>query len=232
VSAIAYFLEAEGIATTGISLVRENTESFAPPRFLWVSFPLGRPLGVPGDATFQLRVIQAALALLDAPNGPVLEDFPEDIASTAVAEAMVCPVSFGKENATEDGWIGRLLHEVQSLAPWYQQSLDRRGRTTVGITGRSAPEVAKEIGAMLDENLEVPVTVKHLLEDLKAYYSEAMSAQPGADADVLSRWLWSETELGAAMCALRDVMQASDDDRLRVLGEAVVPRWVDSHMPE
>ena len=55
--------------TTGISLVRENAESMRPPRSLWVSFSLGRPLGVPNDSQFQHRVIAAALNLLS-----VIED--------------------------------------------------------------------------------------------------------------------------------------------------------------
>ena len=46
--------------TVSIALVRENAESLQPPRSLWVSFPLGRPLGVPNDAAFQHRVIDAA----------------------------------------------------------------------------------------------------------------------------------------------------------------------------
>ena len=78
VGAIAYFLELEGIATTGISLVRENTESMKPPRFLWVPFPLGRPLGAPGDSSLQSEVVGAALALLEHPDGPVLVDFDID----------------------------------------------------------------------------------------------------------------------------------------------------------
>ena len=56
--------------TTGISLVRENAQSLQPPRSLWVPFPLGRPLGKPGDPEFQLDVIEAALALLARESGP------------------------------------------------------------------------------------------------------------------------------------------------------------------
>ena len=64
--------------STGISLVRENAASLQPPRTLWVSFPLGRPLGVPGDPAFQRRVIQAGLQLLTRSEGPVLQDYAED----------------------------------------------------------------------------------------------------------------------------------------------------------
>ena len=68
--------------TTGISLVRENAASIQPPRSLWVTFPLGRPLGVPGDPAFQHGVIRAALALLETRSGPILADYPLDEAGT------------------------------------------------------------------------------------------------------------------------------------------------------
>ncbi len=45
--ALGHFLERQGIPTTGISLVREHTEVVRPPRALWVTFELGRPLGRP-----------------------------------------------------------------------------------------------------------------------------------------------------------------------------------------
>jgi hypothetical protein len=83
------------VPTTQISLVREHTAKITPPRALWVPFELGRPLGVPGDAAFQTRVLRAALQLLEAASGPVLVDFPDD--APAVADAptpLVCPVSF------------------------------------------------------------------------------------------------------------------------------------------
>ena len=78
-SALAHYFEDEGIATTGISLVREHTAGYRPPRFLWVPFPLGRPFGAPDEPAFQSRVLRAALALLERDDGPViLEDFPDD----------------------------------------------------------------------------------------------------------------------------------------------------------
>jgi hypothetical protein len=44
---------------------------------LWVPFELGRPLGLPDDPALQTRVLVAALKLLEAEKGPVLEDFVE-----------------------------------------------------------------------------------------------------------------------------------------------------------
>ena len=51
--ALAHFIEDEGVATTGISLVRDNTERLEPPRFLWVPFELGRPFGAPDAPAFE-----------------------------------------------------------------------------------------------------------------------------------------------------------------------------------
>lgn len=79
--ALGHYLEEEGVATTQISLIREHTESIRPPRALWVPFELGRPLGRPGDAGFQLDVLRAALILLESPTGPVLRDYPGEAPS-------------------------------------------------------------------------------------------------------------------------------------------------------
>jgi len=76
---VSFFLESAGIATTGISLVRPNTEQMKLPRFLWVPFELGRPFGAPSEPDFQRRVLHEALLLLERSDGPVvLEDFPDD----------------------------------------------------------------------------------------------------------------------------------------------------------
>jgi len=42
-----------------------SVERSHPPRALHCEFPLGRPLGRPGDAAFQRRVLVAALRLLE-----------------------------------------------------------------------------------------------------------------------------------------------------------------------
>ena len=77
--ALAHYFESEGLATTTIALIRQHAQTIAPPRALWVPFELGRPVGPPGHAAFQRRVIEAALALLDRSDGaPILVDFPDD----------------------------------------------------------------------------------------------------------------------------------------------------------
>lgn len=73
--ALGHYLEEEGLATTQISLIREHTVRIRPPRALWVPFPLGRPMGEPGDTAGQIRVLTAALRLFEADQGPVLVDW-------------------------------------------------------------------------------------------------------------------------------------------------------------
>jgi D-proline reductase (dithiol) PrdB len=102
--------------TTGISLVRENTVSMKPPRSLWVSFPLGRPLGIPLDASFQHRVIKAALNSLSNAKGPVFEDFLEDVPTIDETSMTTCQVSFPK-NFDDDSWKARLVKEYMTLQP-------------------------------------------------------------------------------------------------------------------
>ena len=91
--ALGHFLERQGIPTTGISLVREHTEIVRPPRALWVTFELGRPMGIPDDAPFQRRVVKAALDLLACTDGPLIADYPEHVPESADFEGWACPIN-------------------------------------------------------------------------------------------------------------------------------------------
>jgi hypothetical protein len=76
VGLVAGELERRGIATTSVTMLREVTEKVRTPRALAVPYALGYPLGKPGDAVLQTRILRAAFALLDVPGPPpVLRDF-------------------------------------------------------------------------------------------------------------------------------------------------------------
>jgi hypothetical protein len=146
VCALSYYLEREGIMTTGISLVRENAESMQPPRSLWVPFPLGRPLGKPNDKAFQHRVIAAALALLERTTGPVLENYPEDAPTVSIEKSAACPVSFGNTQAEATTWAARLVSELTQMQAWYDLGKRRRnGRSLVGVAGEPMQTMLKKI---------------------------------------------------------------------------------------
>ncbi len=208
--------------TVSIALVRENAESLRPPRSLWVSFPLGRPLGVPGDAAFQHRVINAALELLDRDSGPVLEDYPEDVPGIVAENAPACPVSFRPDGAS---WQARLLSEFAALRSWYQIGLSRRGRTLVGVSDTDPEDIIKRLAEDLDSQ-RLPtdlVWFKKAIEDVKTYYLEALTAQPGQyDQAALYATLWRDTQMGAGLRWFHD--QFASHPKLSGFARIVLPR--------
>jgi hypothetical protein len=74
-------IEPRGIATTSITILPEITAKIGVPRALEVPWPLGYPLGLPGDADLQRRVIRAALALTDRVGVPLVEPFVDEPAA-------------------------------------------------------------------------------------------------------------------------------------------------------
>jgi len=237
VSALGHYIEDAGIATTGISLVREHTAGYRPPRFLWVPFPLGRPFGAPGDAALQRRVLDAALALIEREDGPViLEDFPQDAPAATSGDdeaAWVCPVAFPAPPADPHDLGAALAAEIAQLAPWHALAAERRGRTSVGLTGKTPEAIATYLAgflcdtpAPLREGIGAGECVKLACEDLKAFYTEAGTARPGpVDACSVADWLWGETAAGRLMLALQPILAAHADDSLRTLAQDyLVPR--------
>lgn len=216
-----------------ISLVREHTERLRPPRALWVSFPLGRPFGVPDNAVFQRKVLAAALAVLEEPDGPVIVDFPEDAPAETAGDDMegwVCPVSFPKPPPADDttGLREAVLAEIGQLAPWYDMGLERRGRTAVGLSGLAIEAAARFLDAWLaGETRASPIdgvgvidALRWSAEDLKAFYLEAATAQPGtARQGELLDWLWLETAAGEMLKALRPVLLADKDPGIHDIGD-------------
>jgi hypothetical protein len=75
-------MEAEGLATVTLGSQRNQIVTTAPPRGLWYDFALGRPLGRPGDAEFQHRVLKRAFGLLTS-SEPIVDVFPRRPSRTA-----------------------------------------------------------------------------------------------------------------------------------------------------
>lgn len=232
--ALGHYLEEEGVATTQISLVREHTETMKPPRALWVPFMLGRPFGVPNDAAFQRRVLLAALRLLEAPGGPVLEDYLEEAPHPAgdEVEGFACPVSFSRP-PVEGGLAGALQNEIAELAPWYDLARKDRGRTTATLSGLT-PEVAAQFITNFIADPSIPgyrddltpvLALRLVCQDLKAYYLGAVAAQPGARAAFeAQKWFWHDTAANEVFFKLRDACLGSEDEMVQRFGaKGVVP---------
>jgi hypothetical protein len=235
VGALGHYLEDAGISTTQISLIREHTEIIRPPRALWVPFELGRPLGAPENPVFQRRVLLAALELLEAPEGPLIVDFPDEAPEEPSGpdqglEGWSCPVSFVPETRPETD-LERLRlafqREVAELRPWYDLRMENRNRSAVGEFG---PDLALELlaGFALGEMLEAPkadlslaTALRLAAQDLKAFYFEAATARPGSTSPTsgeFSRWFWQETAAARILRAVKDRCLKEADESLRKTG--------------
>ena len=226
VGGLAHYFERDGLATTSISLVRPHSERIRPPRALWVPFELGRPLGVANDPGFQRDVLRSALALSEAPAGPVLVDYPHDAPAGDEPAAWACPVAFAPPPAASasEALARDLATEAARLRPWYEQARRTRGRTTVGVSGKDVAGLetmtallaafARGEDAPGDPRTEsdgwarpMPSLAKYIADDLRAYYFEAATAQPGRaapSAAQLNDWLFGETLLGRVLLDVRE----------------------------
>lgn len=200
-------------------------------------FELGRPLGVPNDVAFQTRVLLAALKLLDRPSGPVLDNFPEDAATSAdVSTTWACPVNLATEKVSisdTEQLRSAFKREMTKLRSWYDLAVKKRGRTTVGVSGLDIEAIGDFVGAFLDggipenprRDLPLGLTLKLAVEDLKAYYCEAVTAQPGQvlpGSDVVADWFWGETAAAKVLLAVKESCASSDDDVLQVVGSKLI----------
>ena len=219
---LARALEAQGVATTSISMVREHTDRVKPPRALFVPFPFGHALGRPNDPELQHRVLKAALDLLGAPAGPVLVDFPDDAeagiepAAPTQASAITAAGSPTDDPATETTQM-RQYHEQ-----WLARS---EGRTAFGLSGVPAMRLGSVIrflqafadgrDADLPERpADLPLAnfIRYCADDLKTLYFEGrMAMKPTAGGDDIARWFWGETASGQLLRRVRDRLDASDD---------------------
>jgi D-proline reductase (dithiol) PrdB len=70
VGLVARVIEAAGIATISLSIVREITAKTPPPRALYLRFPFGHALGEADNVPQQLTVLYLAFQLLFAAPAP------------------------------------------------------------------------------------------------------------------------------------------------------------------
>lgn len=204
---LAHVLEAAGLATVALVSNRPVAERMHPPRALYGEFPLGRPLGIPGDAAFQIDVLRRGLALLDAEEVPVLVDHPTVIEIEDVPLACAIPPRY-------DTSVPAAVDEARALRPAWDRSLEERGSTSVGRT--TDVEGIADLVALLVRIADGerwdqvglpgdPVSVAH---DVRTYYEEAAVALAGGVAGGSTEvWFSEQTETGAVLLRARQVMK-------------------------
>lgn len=215
-------LEAHGIATTSISMVREHSEKVKPPRALFVPFPFGHALGRANDPALQRRVLHAALDLLAEPAGPVLRDFPDeaepgDQPAAPVQASLITPALQGPADTALETMEMRRHHAL-----WLARN---GGRTAFGLAGLPAARLGGIVdfleqfaaGAEADmaerpQDVPLPGFIRWCADDLKAVYAEAhLAMTPDAGGDEVGRWFWAETVAGLLLRRVRDRLDASPD---------------------
>ncbi len=223
---LARILEDAGLVTTTIALLREHVEAVKPPRALYVPYPFGATLGKPLDREHQHRVLAAALALLDR-DRLTLADFDDP----EYVEQRGAPAQYSE--VTQLGAVRRSdtdpATETTRVRQYYNQWVEQRGRTTVGVTGIS-PSRFRAIIRFLEDYAngkdadmrerppDVPLGewIRLCSLDLRAMFSEAkMAMQPGVTSDEIHRWFWGETSVAGLLVRVRDRMAASDDETVR-----------------
>ncbi len=215
---LAHVFEAAGLATVVLSSVRNVAERMHPPRALHCEFPLGRPLGRPGDPEFQQRVLAAAFALLEQPDGPVLEDFPDAIES-AGGEPLACPMP-----PRYDPSLPAAVDEARALRDAWDRSFAATGRTTVGrcLDADGIPDALAALVKISQgtdwKQAGLPGSPIEIAHDVRSYYQELAvelaSGPPGPWA--VERWFYDETEAGRVLLAARRAMREA---------EAPFPMW-------
>ena len=238
--ALAHHIEAEGVPTAQISLIREHTEGIKPPRALWVPFELGRPFGPPNQPAFQMDVMHSLLDLFNRDSGPVLEDYPHESpepASSADEWACALPLPPLQEGGSASERATQMVQaEMAQLRPWYDEARQRTGRTAFNSSGLE-PDAADDMVAFLAEFSTggdvtppegvaepMPAAVRVIVDDLKTFYLEAAAAQPGKvppGSAEMNGWFFSETKLSSVLYDIRDRLAAELAEGQRPM--AIIP---------
>jgi hypothetical protein len=175
--------------------------------------------------------------LFEAGSGPVIEDYPEDAPpAEGGITTLSCPVDFGQpevELTETEKLCSAFKKEMTSLRPWYDLAVQKRGRTTVGVSRIDPDGLGEFICSFLEgkipenprKDIALPYTLNLATDDLKAYYSEAITAQPGQESPsskVLSDWFYAETAAGKVLFALQDLGRKSDDVLMKIVSNALI----------
>ena len=222
---LARAIEAAGLPTSAIVLIKEQTERVKPPRALFVPFPFGFALGKPDDPEFQHKVLAASLDLFKSESAPVLVEFPEDVD----APVRLLQASAARKDM-KDGTATDPADEVTALRGYYERWVeDHDGRTGVGISGvpqRRWRGLLKNLHAFgLGEeavfedrpaDIPEPRFMKLVADDIKAFYMEArMCQRPDQQNNDLQAWFWTETAAGTMLSNVAERLNASEDEAVK-----------------
>jgi hypothetical protein len=173
-------------------------------------------------------VILAALRLLERDSGPVvIEDFPDDDPRAQPDPAWRAPfIPAAVAAGSDETLAARFEAELLLLQGAHQRWFAQHRHTAVGLCGLSAEKCGRYVADWLRgkappsprDGFSAPLLLRFAVDDIKAFYLEAAaagSARPSSRQ--LGDWLWNETAAGAAIHALRELLQTSEDERLKLI---------------
>ena len=199
------------MATVAIGSIRGQIYGTAPPRGLFCDFPLGRPLGVPGDAAFQRHVIERAFAMLDRRESAV-EDYEVAIEDTE-SQPLACPLP-----ARMDPDAHPAIDEANGLRPAYDRAVAKYGNRAGAVRLLDADAIPAAIESFIRvaeghpwKQAGIPGIPARVSQDIRGYYEmaalEIADHTPAAWAGY--RWFRDQTETGAVIGRARDAMRES-----------------------
>ena len=160
--------------------------------------------------------------MLDRNDDPVSENFDEDAAvAPKDEEPWVCPVTFAQDETTSS-LPEKVLAEIALLQPWYDKGKSARaGATSVGLSNMDVTSVVNYLGRFITEDIPTEENageqLKHAAEDLKAFYNEAATSQPGnSTARELESWYWQESVAGSLVREVSQACGESDNGMIKL----------------
>jgi len=121
------------------------------------------------------------------------------------------------------------------MKTWYDLALSKRKRTTLGISGLSPEEALAFVSAFVKgenkiqgiEDYSLSDSLRMAAEDIKAFYLEGVSNQPGqpTDSNTLADWFWGETYAALVINEVRKISLKEGSKMMKLLGSLLlVPR--------
>ena len=238
---MGHFVELAGIATSGISLIREHSLGFRPPRALWVPFPLGRPFGAPNEPAFQTEVLESLFALFNSEGGPsVLGEFPKEAPKPDASKTTEAfgPANWSKPTEGSADVIGDAKAEVARLSPHHASWVGKPGnRSIAGASGLDPLEIIDFLGDLLSgappalppnaAGSSPAAMIRLAGADLRHWCIEAAMDSPSQNLSInaIDDWFWGKTACAAFLLRLQVVLAQSDqEDIAKVATAALIPR--------
>jgi len=185
---------------------------------------------------------------LETATEPTIADYPREAPDGNGDGVWACSVSLPEPDISD--LEAALRTEVDLLTPWYEETRRRRGRTTVGISGATPEQIdavvsfvaacaedasfwdAPAVAAGPQWNHPMPILLRHVVEDLRAFYQEAVTSRPGSSAPSqhdMHSWIFTETALGRALLQIGQRIAEVGDAPLLMMRGFIIPEgfWTD-----